>query len=133
VATAAGSFTMKSWDEKPYEHVEGGPKISHTHSTNTYTGDISGESSANYVIFYPEETVGVFRGYEQISGSIRDREGSFVLEHVGSWEGGTVTTTSTVVEGSGTGDLIGLAGSGGFVAKHDIPETPINLEYQLPG
>ena len=130
---ATGSFTMKTWDETPYGVVDGGPKIAHAHSTNTYTGEIAGESSANYVIFYPEETVGVFRGYEQIAGRVGDREGSFVLEHVGSWVGSTVTTSWTVVEGSGTGALAGLSGSGGYVAKHEIPETPVTLEYELPG
>ncbi len=127
------SFTMKTWDEKPYAEIEGLPKLAHAHTTNTYTGDISGEASANYVIFYPAERVGVFRGYEQIVGRIGDREGAFVLEHVGSWEGGTVTTATSVVADSGTGDLAGLTGSGGFVARHEIPETPVTLDYELPG
>ena len=84
------------------------------------------------MIFYPEETVGVFRGYEQIVGNVGDREGSFVLEHVGSWAGSTVTTSWTVVDGSGTEALAGISGSGGYVAKHEIPETPVTLEYELP-
>lgn len=125
-------FTMKNWDETPYGIAGDGPKIAHAHSTNTYTGDIAGESSVNYVIFYPEETVGVFRGYEQIVGNVGDREGSFVLEHVGSWAGSTVTTSWKVVDGSGTGALAGMTGSGGYVAKHEIPETPVTLEYELP-
>ncbi len=125
-------FTMKNWDETPYGIADDGPKIAHAHSTNTYTGDITGESSANYVIFYPEETVGVFRGYEQIVGNVGDREGSLVLEHVGSWAGSTVTTSWTVVDGSGTEALAGISGSGGYVAKHEIPETPVTLEYELP-
>jgi len=125
-------FTMKNWYETPYGIADDGPKIAHAHSTNTYTGDITGESSANYVIFYPEETVGVFRGYEQIVGNVGDREGSFVLEHVGSWAGSTVTTSWTVVDGSGTEALAGISGSGGYVAKHEIPETPVTLEYELP-
>lgn len=86
------------------------------------------------MIFYPEETVGVFRGYEQIVGKVGDREGSFVLEHVGSWAGTTVTTMWTVAEGSGAGALAGISGSsGGYVAKYEIPETPVTLEYELPG
>lgn len=125
-------FTMKTWDETPYGAVDGGPKIAHAYSTNAYTGDIAGESSVNYVIYYPEETVSVFRGYEQVVGKIGGREGSVVLEHVGSWQGATVTTSWTVVEGSGTGELAGMTGSGGYVAKHEIPETPVTLEYELP-
>lgn len=119
------------WNRRRW--AEGGPKIAHAHSTNAYTGEIAGESSANYVIFYPEETVGVFRGYEQIAGRVGDRQGSLVLEHVGSWEGSTVTTSWAVVEGSGTGDLAGISGRGGYVAKHEIPETPVTLKYALPG
>jgi hypothetical protein len=130
---ATGIFTMKTWDEKSYTEIEGQPKIAHAHTTNTYAGGISGEASANYVIFYPEERIGIFRGYEQIVGSIGDREGSFVLEHTGSWEGTTVTTHTTVVPDSGTGDMVGMTGSGGFVARHDIPETQVTLDFELPG
>ena len=132
VVKATGTFTMKSWEEKPYAEIEGAPKIAHAYTTNTYTGEISGESTANYVIVYPEDTVGVFIGYEQIVGRIGDREGSFVVEGRGSWEGGTVTTEWTGIEGMAAGDLAGLTGTGSYVARHEIPETPVTLEYELP-
>lgn len=43
-----------------------------------------------------------------------------------------MTTSWTVVDGSGAEALAGISGSGGYVAKHEIPETPVTLEYELP-
>ena len=130
---ATGSFTMKTWDEQSYGQVEGGPRIAHAHSTNTYTGAITGESSVNYVTLYLDgDATCLYRGYEQIEGTLDGRTGSFVLEHVGSWQDNKATTTWTVIEGSGTGELAGLTGTGGYVAEHDVHETAVTLEYHLP-
>ena len=52
---------------------------------------MSSESSATYV------------GYERVTGTLGGRSGSFVLQGVGTWEGGVAKTTWTVVPGSGTG------------------------------
>jgi hypothetical protein len=130
---ATGSFTMKTWDEKPCAEGEGVPKVANAVSTNTYTGEISGESTASYVIVYPSETAAVFAGYEQIVGRIDNREGSFVVEGRGSWEDGKVTTEWAVVEGAATGDLAGLTGTGRYTARHGEEPVPVDLEYALPG
>jgi hypothetical protein len=130
---ANATFSMNDWDEQSDAEINGLPRITRVFSTNTYRGDISGSSSVNYVIAYPTGDTGTFRGYEQIVGRLGDAEGSFILEHVGSWEKSTVTTSWTVVEGTGTGALEGLSGRGGYVAHHDVPETPVTLDYSLPG
>jgi hypothetical protein len=133
MTVANASFTMNKWDETADSETEGLPKITRVFTTNTYTGDISGASSVTYTIAYPTADTGIFRGYEQIIGRIGNAEGSFILEHVGSWKDSAVTTSWSVVEGSGTGALQGLTGRGGYVARHEIPETPVTLDYTLPG
>ena len=47
---------------------------------------------------------------ERVSGTLRGRAGSFVLQHTGTMTRGTPGLTITVVPDSGTGELTGLSG-----------------------
>ena len=71
-----------------------------------------------------------FFGVERVVGSIHGKSGSFVLQHSGTFEGGTAKATWFVVPESGTGDLRGLRGEGGFASAH-AEEYPITLEYDF--
>jgi hypothetical protein len=66
-----------------------------------------------------------------VVGRLGERSGSFVLRSTGTWEDGTATTTWSVVPGSGTGELAGLAGEGGYVARSGEAEIPYTLDYRL--
>ena len=48
---------------------------------------------------------------ERVTGTIDGRQGSFVLQHTGVMNRGAPGLTITVVPDSGTGDLVGLAGT----------------------
>jgi hypothetical protein len=54
-----------------------------------------------------------------------------VLRLDGGFEGGAARTTWTVVEGSGTGDLAGLQGEGGYVAGQGEPAIAWELRWSL--
>ena len=71
-----------------------------------------------------------FVGLERIVGRLGDRSGSFVLQHSGTFEGGTAKATWFVVPGSGTGDLRGLRGEGGFASGH-ANSYLITLDYDF--
>ncbi len=129
---ATGTFRGVSWDEAPYSEIEGGPNLTHAHVTNTYEGDVTGESVVDYVMVYPG-SMAIFAGYERITGAIGERQGSFVLRHDGTFEDGVVQTTWSIVPGSGTGDLAGLVGEGSYVTKHEVPDTPFRLTYSFEG
>jgi hypothetical protein len=58
-----------------------------------------------------------FVGLERVSRSIRGCSGTFVFHDTGTLNGKTVSATWFVVPGSGTGDLLGLGGEGGFTAQ----------------
>lgn len=111
---ANAKFKMKSWDEKPYDEIEGGPKLTRATVAKSYSGDIEGDGTVEYLMIHREDGSASFVGLERVVGSIGDRRGSFVLEHKGTFEGGTAKITWSVVPGSGTGDLSGLRGEGGF-------------------
>jgi hypothetical protein len=47
---------------------------------------------------------------ERITGTLKGRSGSFVLQHSGTMTRGTTSLTITVVPDSGTGQLAGISG-----------------------
>jgi Protein of unknown function (DUF3224) len=49
----------------------------------------------------------------------------------GGFEQGAASTRWTVVEGTGTGDLAGLEGDGGYVAKQGDPEVAYELRWSI--
>ena len=51
---------------------------------------------------------------QRFSGKLGGRQGSFVLSGQETVENGKIKATWRVVPGSGTGDLAGLRGKGGF-------------------
>jgi hypothetical protein len=126
---ATGAFTVKHWDEGPYAELEEVPKLTHTRVTNSYVGDIAGEGTSESLMFYRDEAFATYFGMERVVGTVGGRSGSFVLKGTGTFEEGAATTTWTVVAGSGTGELRGLRGDGGYVARHGESEVAYTLDY----
>jgi hypothetical protein len=129
---ATGTFDGKTWDEKPYSEVDGGAKLSRASVTNAFHGDIEGEGTLEYLLIYRDDGSASFVGVERVVGRVGGRLGSFVLQHGGTYEGGTAKATWFVVPGSGTGDLRGLRGEGGLVAQHG-PSASYTLDYDFDG
>ncbi len=127
---ASAKFKVKSWDEKPYDEMEGGPKLTRATVVKSFSGDIVGDGTVEYLMIHREDGSASFVGVERVVGSIGDRQGSFVLQHTGTFEGGSAATTWFVVPGSGTGDLRGLRGEGGFASAH-ADEYAITLDYDF--
>ena len=71
-----------------------------------------------------------FTGFEKVVGSLGGRTGSFVLRHTGSYDGEKATAEYEVVPGSGTDELDGLSGTGGFSAGH-AEEHDMTLDYDV--
>ncbi len=130
-----GTFTTSSWEEKPPEEGVEGPRISHASTTSRYDGAIVGTSAADYVMVYSGQGDGwgdgTYVGYEQVTGAVGGRKGTFVLQHVGEFEGTTVRARWAVVEGSGTAELEGLRGEGGFTASHGEEATAYTFDHGL--
>jgi hypothetical protein len=126
---ATGSFEGKGWEESAYDEGEGKPKLTHAGVTNAYKGDIEGEGVLEYLMVYLADGSVPFIGLERISGRLGGRTGSFVLQHSGTWENGTARATWAVVQGSGTGELSGLRGSGGYEAAHDASSLTLDYDF----
>lgn len=125
-----GSYQVTGWDEKPYEEHEGQTRLTRASFTNTFTGVIEGEGSAELLMAYPDETSATFAGMQKVTGSVGGNKGSFVLRTTGTWVGGVATAQWTVVPGSGTDELTGLSGSGGYVSTAG-GACDLTLDYEI--
>ncbi len=128
--SAAATFQVKNWDEKPYEEHDEGLKLTRATVSKSFQGDIEGEGTVEYLMVHRGDGTANFVGVERVVGRIGERSGSFVLQHSGTFEGGTAKATWFVVPGSGTGELRGLRGEGGFASGH-AEDYPITLEYDF--
>lgn len=84
---ATGLFKITSWDEKPFAEVAGGGKLTRASVIKTYTGEIQGTGTLEYLMAYRLDGNADFFGYERFIGQIGERTGSFVLQHQGVFRG----------------------------------------------
>ncbi|MGA7614731.1 MAG: DUF3224 domain-containing protein [Thermoanaerobaculia bacterium] len=127
---ANARFAIKSWNESTYSEGEGQPKLTRATVTKSYTGDIDGEASVEYLMMYRSDGSATFVGLERVSGKIGGKSGSFVLQRTGTFEGGEARESYSVIPGSATGDLQGLAGEGSSAVGHG-GEHPFTLNYEF--
>ena len=126
---AKAMFKIVSWDEEPFDEPECGPKLTRAHVKKSFEGDLSGTGNLIYVMTYLDGGAS-FSGFEKVAGSLGGRTGTFVLRHTGSYDGEKATTECEVVPGSGTDELAGLSGTGGFSAGH-AEEHEMTLDYAV--
>jgi hypothetical protein len=124
------SMDVTSWDEKTIS--ESGPtKITRTTMGQSCTGDIEGTSASELVMFYQEGGRATIVGFLTIDGSIGDRTGTVVLRSIGGFDGSEATAELSVVQGSGTGGLAGITGTGSSVAPSG-PTAFVELDLEFP-
>jgi hypothetical protein len=105
----------------------GAPRV-----TAAYQGDLEGKGTAGLLLLYDGSDAG-YGGYERVTGTLSGRSGSFVVLCLdGGFEQGTARTTWTVEEQTGTGELTGLRGAGGYVAAQGEAEVAFELRWSLP-
>lgn len=97
-----------------------------------FAGDLEGTSKGEMMT--AETGVEGSRGYvavERVDGALRGRKGTFVLLHQGTMKrGGDLTLMIAVVPDSGTGELVGLAGTVAIVVKDG--RHSYDFAYTLP-
>jgi hypothetical protein len=121
-----------SWDEKPYREFGDGRKF--TRAEVTLEGTEDGIESATFeaLMFYRADGTSSYVTFMQITGEIGGRSGGFVLQGEGVYDGRTAIGTSSVVPGSGTGELAGISGTMSSSSTHDdYPNMPLTLTYDL--
>jgi len=126
---ATGRIEVDSYEPATYDKGDdGAPDIAEIHVAEHFVGDITGQGRVRFLQTAFADGSASFVGVERVTGAIGARSGSFVLQDAGTVEGSVVSGTWFVVPGSGTGELTGLRGEGGFRA--DLGQNAeIHLDY----
>jgi Protein of unknown function (DUF3224) len=125
---ATGRIDVKTYEPQPYEEIDDAPNLVEIHVTETFSGDIEGEGVVRFLQAVRKDGSASFVGIERVTGKIAGRQGSFLLQDAGTLEGDTVKGDWFVIPGSGTGELSGLRGEGGFTAALG-ERADITLDY----
>jgi hypothetical protein len=120
------TFCIDNWDEETTREFPDGSKLTRAEVAQSYNGDLSGTSTVEYLMSYLPSGIVKFIGLEVLTGSIGGRSGSVVMQHDGVFSGGRARSTWRFVEGSGTGDLINLHGSGTY---ESIDQQTVNSTF----
>lgn len=112
-AHAEAKIIVHSSEAKPYDQAEG-PGLLEVTIRETFTGDLEGESTARALQIQRQDKSGSMVSLQRFQGKLGGRQGSFILQGQETIENGTIKARWFVVPGSGTGELAGLRGQGGF-------------------
>jgi hypothetical protein len=97
-----------------------------------FHGDLEG-TSKGFMLASSATIVKGSGGYvamERVTGTLKGRTGSFVLQHSGTMTRGTPQLSVTVVPDSGTGQLEGITGT--LAIKIDAGKHSYEFDYTLP-
>ena len=110
---AVAKVTVQNSEARPYDQTSA-PALMEIHLSERFTGDIDGESPVRALQARRSEHSASLVSMQRFRGKLGGREGTFVLQGSETVENGKISATWFVVPGSGTGDLSGLRGEGGF-------------------
>ena len=109
---ATGAFDVKVVPQKPDTQIARAANLSRLTIDKRFHGDLEGISKGEMLAVQSEEVKGS-AGYvalERVTGKLKGRSDSFILQHSATMTRGTPATSVSVVPDSGTGELRGLSG-----------------------
>lgn len=112
-AHAEAKITVHGWEASTYDQTAE-PALIENHLSETFAGDINGESTVRAFEVRRGDQSASMVSMQRSSGDLGGRQGTFVLQGSEIVENGEIKAKWFVVPGSGTDDLAGLRGEGGF-------------------
>ena len=114
---ATGTFEITSMGEDAWYERDGEPRLTRAHGTQVLSGDIQGDGRVEWLTCYSTTGSARLIGLQRVEGTVGGRCGSFVMEALADHDGSRSICRWSVLEGSGSGDLAGMSGTGGFEAE----------------
>jgi hypothetical protein len=121
-------ITVHKYEPAAYDEPADGPVLTRIHVEESFSGDLSGEGVVEFLQAARADGSATFVGIERVTGTLGGRTGTFLLQDAGTVQGSIVSGDWFVVPGSGTGQLAGLRGEGGFRANLG-ENAQIHLDY----
>ena len=127
---ADGVITVHKYEPSAYDEPSEGPVLTRIHVEESFSGDIAGDGVVEFLQAARPDGSASFVGIERVTGQLGGRRGTFLLQDAGTVQDNIVSGDWFVVPGSGTGELVGLRGEGGFRAN--LGEgAQVHLDYWL--
>ena len=129
VTRARGTFDV-TVKPLPADAGPGVESLGRSSIEKKFSGDIEGTSKGQMLTGGTAiKNSAAYVAIEQVSGSLKGRKGTFILQHTGVMNRGEGSLVITVVPDSGTGSLEGLTGT--MVIKVDAGNHSYEMEYSL--
>ena len=110
-------ITVHKYEPSAYDEPAGGPVLTRIHVEESFAGDITGEGVVEFLQAASADGSASFVGIERVTSELGGLRGTFLLQDAGTVQGNIVSGDWFVIPGSGTGQLAGLRGEGGFRAN----------------
>ena len=126
---AAGPFDVKvtAQDDKSDD-----PLLNRMTLDKQYHGDLEAVGKGQMLTAGTEvKGSGAYVAIEKVTGTLKGRKGSFVLQHMGTMAQSVPQLTITIVPDSGTDELKGISGK--MIINIAAGKHSYDLEYTLPG
>jgi len=107
---ATGPFEVKIVPQKPDSEIEQAANISRFTADKVYHGDLEATSKGEMLASGDPKSSAGYVAMERVTGTLKGRKGSFVLQHSGTITRGAQSLSISVVPDSGTDELKGLSG-----------------------
>jgi Protein of unknown function (DUF3224) len=127
--SAAGTFEITGMHEDPWGREDQEPRLTRAGGTQRFRGDIEGDGVVEWLACYMDGK-GRLVGLQRIDGSLSGHDGAFVIEATSEHDGKQSAGTWRILEGSGSGGLAGISGSGSFAATGGRTVS-YRLDYEL--
>lgn len=110
---ATAKVAVQHAESRPFD-AAAGPTLNEVALNETFNGDIDGTSVVRALQMLRADKSTSMVSLQRFEGRLHGRQGTFVLQGTERVEQGKVSGQWFVVPGSGTGELAGLRGDGGF-------------------
>jgi hypothetical protein len=121
-------ITVHKYEPSAYDEPAEGPVLTRIHVEESFSGDITGDGVVEFLQAAWANGSASFVGIERVTGAVAGRNGSFLLQDAGTVQDNIVSGDWFVMPGSGTGQLAGLRGTGGFRANLG-ESAQVHLDY----
>lgn len=111
--TSKATIQVQNSETKPYDQTVK-PELLEFTLNETFSGDWEGESLVRALQVMRENKSAAMVSMQRFRGTLGGRRGTFVLQGAETIENKKISAKWSVVPGSGTDELMGLRGEGGF-------------------
>jgi len=121
-------ITVHQYQPAAYDEPAVGSALTRIHVEESFSGDMTGDGVAEFLQAARADGPASFVGIERVTGTVAGRSGTFLLQDAGTVQDNIVSGEWFVIPGSGTGELAGLRGTGGFRANL-VEGARVHLDY----